>query len=135
MQDLTPASRGQTPTTPGQLQPTLANPSRSWPAPARFSQLQPGERRPETESPYPRPALVPQPQLITATRQPTAGQSVPAPGATKSRVRRRRLLNPSCPQKLTLFLTPHAHRMFFVGSFFEIPHCGRGFLATSIFAT
>ena len=28
-QDLTPASGGQTPTTPGQLQPTLASPSRS----------------------------------------------------------------------------------------------------------
>ena len=36
-QDLTPASGGQTPTTPGQLQPTLAIPSWSWPAPTKFS--------------------------------------------------------------------------------------------------
>lgn len=90
-QDLTPASRGQTPTTPttlGQLQPTLANPSRSWPAPARFSQPQPVERASarNQKSPFPATASVSpnQPQLILATRQPAAGQSVPAPGATKS---------------------------------------------------
>ena len=82
-QDLTPASRGRTPTTPGQLQPTRASPSLSWPAPARFSQLQPVEpASARNKSLYPRSASVSpkQPQLIPATSQPAAGQ--PAPGAT-----------------------------------------------------
>ena len=89
MQDLTPASCGQTPTTPGQPQPDSANPT------------QLSQPRPEIKSPYPRPASVsPNQTPANPSHQATSSRSV---GAGAGCYEVKSILNPSPPQKLGVF--------------------------------